>query len=50
MWAMGKEQYVELLEKGDYMLTTVFKQEYIDLLKHYYYIGGMPEVAQVFSD
>jgi len=50
MRAMGKERYVELLEKGDFALATAFKQEYIDLLKHYYYIGGMPEVAQAFSD
>ena len=48
--AMGKEKYVELLEKGDFGLATTFKQEYIDLLKHYYYIGGMPEVVQTFSE
>ena len=48
--AMGKERYVDLLEKGDFKLATTFKQEYIDLLKHYYYIGGMPEVAQAFSE
>ena len=48
--AMGKEQYVELLQKGDFELATAFKQEYIDLLKHYYYIGGMPEVVQAFSE
>ena len=50
MRAMGKEQYVELLEKGDFGLATTFKQEFIDLLKHYYYIGGMPEVVQAFSE
>ena len=50
MRAMGKEQYVELLEKGDFGLAATFKQEYIDLLKHYYYIGGMPEVVQAFSE
>ena len=50
MRAMGKEKYVDLLENGDFQLATTFKQEYIDLLKHYYYIGGMPEVAQAFSD
>jgi len=50
MQAMGKERYVELLVKGDYPLATTFKHEYIDLLKHYFYIGGMPEVAQAFSE
>ena len=50
MMAMGKEQYVELLQKGDFDMATTFKQDYIDLLKHYYYVGGMPEVVQAFVD
>ena len=50
MQAMGKEQYVELLAKGDYILATTFKQEFIDFLRYYYYVGGMPEVVQAFSD
>jgi predicted AAA+ superfamily ATPase len=48
--AMGKEQYVELLVKGDYAMATTFKQEYIDLLRYYYFVGGMPEAVQAFSD
>lgn len=48
--AMGKETYVELLEKADFELATTFKQEYTDQLKHYYYVGGMPEVVQDFAD
>lgn len=48
--AMGKQQFVELLEKQDFDMATTFKQEYIDLLKHYYYVGGMPEVVKTFSD
>ena len=47
--AMGKEQYVELLDNGDFLLATTFKDEYAELLKYYYYVGGMPEVVQVFS-
>ena len=31
-------------------MATTFKQDYIDLLKHYYYVGGMPEVVQAFVD
>lgn len=50
MMAMGKEQYVELLQKSDFDMATTFKQDYIDLLKHYYYVGGMPEVVQSFAD
>ena len=50
MQAMGKEQYVKLLQNGDFEMATTFKQEYVDLLKHYYYVGGMPEVVLNFSD
>lgn len=50
MMAMGKEQYVELLRKGDFDMATTFKQEYVELLKHYYYVGGMPEVVQSFAE
>lgn len=50
MQALGKESFVELLKKGDFQMATTFKQDYIDLLKHYYYVGGMPEVVQSFVD
>ena len=50
MLAMDKEDFVSLLEKGDFAMVNVFKQEYIDLLKQYYYLGGMPEVVQSFSE
>ena len=50
MMAMGKEQYVELLRKGNFDMAAAFKQDYVDLLKHYYYVGGMPEVVQAFAD
>ncbi|MCQ1528714.1 ATP-binding protein [Lutispora saccharofermentans] len=50
MRAMGKEQFVELIAKGDFELATAFRQEYIDLLKYYYYVGGMPEVVVNFAE
>lgn len=50
MRAMGKERFAELLDKGDFEIAGTFRQEYIDLLKHYYYVGGMPEVVQDFAD
>ena len=49
MTAMGKERYVKLLEKGDYSVVSPFRQEYIDLLKYYYFVGGMPEAVLHFS-
>ncbi|HPY98069.1 MAG: Archaeal ATPase [Firmicutes bacterium ADurb.Bin099] len=50
MLAMGKEQYAELLESKDYEMITTFKQEYINLLKQYFFVGGMPEVVAHYVD
>lgn len=50
MMAMGREQYVELLQKGDFEMASAFRQDYVDLLKYYYYVGGMPEAVQAFAD
>lgn len=50
LMATGKEQYAALLEKQDYALITSFKQIYIDALKHYYFVGGMPEAVQCFAE
>ncbi len=47
--AMGKQQYANLLQTEDYKMISTFRQEYTDLLKQYYYIGGMPEVVSDFS-
>ncbi|HEY5583252.1 MAG TPA: ATP-binding protein [Ruminiclostridium sp.] len=49
LMATGKEQFAELLEKGDFAMVTNFKTKYIDALKHYYFVGGMPEVVFNFS-
>lgn len=50
MRAMGKEQFVELVTQNNFDMATTFKQEYVDLLKYYYYVGGMPEVVSNFSE
>lgn len=47
MAVMG-ENYVELLDKGDYDMVKAFRQTYIDALKQYYFVGGMPEAVQSF--
>ena len=50
MMAMQKGQFADLLKNGDLDMATTFKQEYVDLLKHYYYVGGMPEAVQNFAE
>lgn len=46
--ATGNERFADLLYKQDYQMITSFKQKYIDALKTYYFVGGMPEVVQNF--
>lgn len=46
----GNERFAELLKNQDYEMTTSFKQTYIDALKHYYFVGGMPEAVQSFAE
>jgi predicted AAA+ superfamily ATPase len=43
-------QLVELIKNNDFDLMKVFKDKLIDLLKHYYFIGGMPEAIYVYSE
>lgn len=50
LMATGNERFAELLKNKDYEMITSFKQTYIDALKHYYFVGGMPEVVQSFAE
>lgn len=50
LMATGREQYAELLSKRDYTMITSFRQIYIDALKQYYFVGGMPEVVLHFAE
>ena len=43
--AVGKENLANLLSENDFEMASILKNEYIDLLKEYYYIGGMPEAV-----
>ena len=46
--AVNEPQLLYLLQKKDWGLITAFKSKYVDLLKQYYYVGGMPEVVLTF--
>ena len=48
--ATDKERFAELLDKQDFQMITSFKQTYVDALKHYYFVGGMPEAVQSFAE
>lgn len=49
LMATDKERFAELLDKMDFGMITSFKQTYIDALKQYYFVGGMPEAVQSFA-
>lgn len=44
------QRFAELLDNQDYAMITSFKQIYIDALKQYYFVGGMPEAVQSFAE
>ncbi len=48
--ATGNGSLATLLAAKDFELITSFKGKYIDLLKQYYYIGGMPEAVSSFIE
>jgi hypothetical protein len=50
MAAMGKGRFAQQLIDGDFGMANNFRNEYIDLLKQYYYVGGMPEAVLRFSE
>ena len=47
--AAGERALVEMLQSGDWKLITVFKSRYIERLRQYYFVGGMPEAVAQFG-
>jgi len=48
--ASGNDSYAQLLQDGDHAMTANFRQLYMDQLKYYYYVGGMPEAVSAFVE
>jgi uncharacterized protein len=47
--AAGEKALLDLLKSKDWALIKTFRLKYIQLLKQYYYIGGMPEAVLSFT-
>ena len=43
--ALNEEKLLKLLDNKDWQLISMFKAQLINLLRQYYYVGGMPEVV-----
>ena len=48
--AMGENELVQLIQKNDMDLITVFADKFKSYLKQYLYIGGMPEVVSAYAE
>ena len=46
--AMGKGQFVQAMKQQQWNALETFAPQLEDLLRQYYYVGGMPEVVQTF--
>ena len=44
------DRYLKLLEDGDQQMISSFRQTYIDTLRQYYFVGGMPEAVQCYIE
>ena len=46
--ATGNEALLALLQERDFEMVSTFRDKYIDLLKTYYYVGGMPAAVSAY--
>lgn len=50
LMAIGKARFAELIEQEDYEMVAVFRQQYMDALRQYYFVGGMPEAVSSYVE
>ncbi len=48
--AMDKKQFVELQESCQYDIISTLSDSYMDRLRQYYYVGGMPAAVKAFVE
>lgn len=48
--AKGKEEMCNILKAHDWNLIASISDEYIDLLRQYYYVGGMPAAVKAYIE
>ena len=48
--AIGESALIEILHSSDWKLITAYKSKYIERLRQYYYVGGMPEAVLKFTE
>lgn len=48
--AVGEEELCHLLQLKDWGLINTFAHKFVERLRQYYFVGGMPEAALAFSE
>ena len=48
--AKGESEAYKLLQEKDYDTTNLLHEKYVDLLRQYYYVGGMPEAVRKYVE
>ncbi len=48
LWAIDKEQLADLQTQAEWNIINSLSETYIDCLRQYYFVGGMPAVVQEF--
>ena len=48
--ALGEDKLCSVLKQQNFALIETFKTKYEDLLKTYFYVGGMPEAVKNFAE
>lgn len=48
--ATGYESYVEVIRKRDWQTLDTFHEKYVELLRQYYFVGGMPAAVQTYAE
>ncbi len=46
--ASGRNNLLELIETNDFTMMKIFRNDFIEALRQYYYVGGMPEAVASF--
>ena len=48
--AIGRDGLVDMLQSKDMIAIDAFAETYIDLLRQYFYVGGMPEAVKTYVE
>lgn len=46
--ALGEIHWIEILQSSDWQLISAMSDKFIDFLRQYYFVGGMPEVVSSY--